>query len=217
MVSASSSLILVPTAFEAEQLRPTQNLDIELCGFGLAIAGARSCQLIQKYRPRRVVLVGIAGSLSADCTVGKAYRFSHVLCHGIGIGGGTAHQSAASLGWNQLDGDENCGLIGDRLSIEATPPDCAPFLDIPRDLLSVTSASINESETRNKLQMFPNACAEDMEGFAVAAACQLLRIPLTILRGISNVAGDRDKEHWRVKEAMASASALLQELLANEA
>ena len=45
-----------------------------------------------------------------------------------------------------------------------------------------------------------------MEGFAVAMACRLQNIPLEIIRGISNVAGDRDKSNWRVADAMGAAA-----------
>jgi len=41
-----------------------------------------------------------------------------------------------------------------------------------------------------------------MEGFSVAAACRFAGIPLRIVRGISNQAGDRNKENWRVRDAM---------------
>ena len=44
--------------------------------------------------------------------------------------------------------------------------------------------------------------AEDMEGFAVATACRLANVPLSIIRGISNVAGDRDHRRWEIDLAI---------------
>jgi futalosine hydrolase len=58
------------------------------------------------------------------------------------------------------------------------------------------------------MKLCPAAVAEDMEGFAVALACRLAGVPLTIIRGISNTAGDRDHARWRVPEALAAAAAL---------
>ena len=51
---------------------------------------------------------------------------------------------------------------------------------------------------------FRDALAEDMEGFAVAFACALAGVPVSIVRGISNVVGDRDPAHWRIPAALAA-------------
>jgi futalosine hydrolase len=45
-----------------------------------------------------------------------------------------------------------------------------------------------------------------MEGFAVAAACRLRGVPVAIVRGISNVAGDREPSRWRIDEALETAA-----------
>jgi futalosine hydrolase len=50
--------------------------------------------------------------------------------------------------------------------------------------------------------------AEDMEGFAVAMACRLRGVPLDIVRGISNTAGDRDASRWQVAAALEAAGRL---------
>jgi futalosine hydrolase len=48
-----------------------------------------------------------------------------------------------------------------------------------------------------------------MEGFAVALAAQRFGVRLTIVRGISNVAGDRDQSRWRLGEALTAARAVI--------
>jgi futalosine hydrolase len=50
-----------------------------------------------------------------------------------------------------------------------------------------------------------------MEAFGVAFACHLARVPLTVVRGISNAAGNRDKGDWRLDEALTSALDLARE------
>lgn len=47
------------------------------------------------------------------------------------------------------------------------------------------------------------ALAEDMEGSAVALACARFGVPMLECRGMSNIAGDRDKTHWRLDAAIA--------------
>ena len=87
------------------------------------------------------------------------------------------------------------------------PPRLAPLQhSIEGELLSVCSASSSPEEAAVKKKQFPAAMAEDMEGFAVAAACTLLNVPWVIIRGISNTAGDRDKAHWHIEEALHNVS-----------
>ena len=58
--------------------------------------------------------------------------------------------------------------------------------------------------------------AEDMEGFGVALACRLGGVPLGIVRGISNDAGDRDKSRWQIPAALTAAAELALRILAEE-
>ena len=53
-----------------------------------------------------------------------------------------------------------------------------------------------------------------MEGFAVAFACRLRGVPVDIVRGISNTAGDRDKSHWQVTAALEAAGRLTLQIMA---
>ncbi len=50
----------------------------------------------------------------------------------------------------------------------------------------------------DKLRVFPDAMAEDMEGFGVALACRFAEVPLSIVRGFSNWVGDRNHSNWKV-------------------
>ena len=75
-------------------------------------------------------------------------------------------------------------------------------------LLTVCAASGSTDDVAHRLNKFPQAVAEDMEAFSVALACRMARIPLTVIRGISNMAGDRDKTNWNVAEALEAAAEL---------
>ena len=52
-----------------------------------------------------------------------------------------------------------------------------------RVLLTVTSASEDQSDVDLRLQKVSAAEAEDMEGFGVGVACHFCKLPLTIVRG----------------------------------
>ena len=78
---------------------------MELCGFGIAAAAARTAQLIAALRPERVILVGIAGRLDDRLAIGAATLFDSVACHGIGVGSGAT--GAAAMRTGKIDAISN--------------------------------------------------------------------------------------------------------------
>jgi futalosine hydrolase len=205
-------LILIPTAFERTQIQPLiadyvtrSESVIELCGFGPVAAGIRTAQLITKFQPKAVLLVGIAGSFRADLPVGSASCFSRIVCYGVGAGGGSRFKTAGELGWPQWLDSESGQSIGDLISVanEGDPHKS------DRLLLTACAASESADDVVNRLHKFPEAVAEDMEAFSVAMACQMAEIPLTVVRGISNIAGDRNKSNWNINGALTAAAELV--------
>jgi futalosine hydrolase len=49
---------------------------------------------------------------------------------------------------------------------------------------------------------YPAAVAESMEGFGVACAAEQASLPFAELRTISNLVGPRDRDAWRIKDAL---------------
>jgi len=204
-------LLLTPTEFERNFLTELVGLKssaVEICGFGPILAGIKTAELIGKHRPDRVLLLGIAGSYRAGAIErlpGSASLYSSVACYGVGAGDGDRFETAAEMGWPQwkLNGGDS---IGESIQLNHHLGQAEHFED--HQLLTVCAASGNKSDVKRRQDKFPDAVAEDMEGFAVAAACQCFQLPLTIVRGISNVAGDRNKSNWKIKEALEAAQTL---------
>jgi futalosine hydrolase len=196
-------LILVPTEYEQGFLSAASWSPgdvVELCGFGLVVAGIRTALLLQQFRPREVLLLGIAGALTDELKIGRAYRFGQVACYGVGAGTGSSFLPAGQMGWKHWPRTPE---ISDLICLD--DPECQ------RMLVSSTAASSSTDEANGRTAIFPAAKAEDMEAFAVAAACRLAGLPLRIIRGISNRAGIREPSSWRVAEAMQSALVLATE------
>jgi len=209
-------LFLVPTGLERRFIEPVVTaaapFRLELCGFGPVVAAARTAALLAELRPERVLLIGIAGRLDEQLAIGAAYCFAQVACHGVGAGTAAAHRPAEALGWPQWPGDggDPATRIGDLLPCSSGG---LPAGRMGGLLLTVCSASADASDVQARLQLHPGAAAEEMEGFAVAAACRLAGVPLDIVRGISNSAGDRDTTRWRVDDACRAAAELALTLL----
>lgn len=217
-------LLLVPTAMERRLLDAalTQRGEAgrvfraavwtQICGFGMVAAAAMTMRHLDHHRPRHVILAGIAGSLRSECEVGCAYWFDEVVCDGIGVGSDDEYLSAAVLGWNHVDEDADGQPVGDCLGLHVPPSQ--NLTSQHHGLISRCAASANPTAAiaaRLRAEQAGDATdrvpahhfgAEDMEGFAVALACQIAGVPLSIVRGISNEAGDRNHATWQIAPAM---------------
>jgi futalosine hydrolase len=214
------TLVLVPTDLEYGLLEPMLSAALasgdrlDRCGFGPIAAAARTAALLATARPERVLLIGIAGRLDDRLSIGGAGRFAHVACHGVGAGTGESFSTAGAMGWPHWPGDDPAApfAIGDVIACgTAAGPAAAPA----GLLLTACAASATAADVRDRTRLFPGAVAEDMEGFAVALACRLVGVPLDIVRGISNDAGDRDKVRWQVPQALRAAADLAALILAD--
>lgn len=195
------TLVLVPTELEQARLEALGGLGlgrglVARCGFGPVAAAMRCARLLEHLAPRRVLLLGIAGTQDPDALApGTATRFGEVRLDGVGAGEGEERLGPAELGFAQWDG------VGDLLPLEGEGP----------ALLTVCAASADRGRAEERRARF-GTCAEDMEAFGAALACHAVDTPLTVVRGISNVAGDRDVAGWRVDDALRAARDLAREL-----
>tara|TARA_R110002072_G_scaffold155657_2_gene306009 strand:- start:21291 stop:21977 length:687 start_codon:yes stop_codon:yes gene_type:complete len=219
-------LILVPTPTEQSFLGPLLRPSVQeaggtlqLCGFGPVSAAARTSQLVAEHRPARIILVGIAGAIGSSLSVGSATTFNEVACCGIGAGSGQDFQSASDLGWKQWDPGDDVAeprlVIGDKLPLLRTRIEGDSEEPRKRQLLTCCSASGCPEDVALKSRHFPNAVAEDMEAFGVAMAASLLNVPVQVVRGISNEAGDRRLSQWKIKESLENAAELVLRLIAD--
>ncbi len=175
-------LVLVPTELELRLLGPLERA--ELCGFGPVAAAARTAALLAERRPERVVLVGIAGTYDASAApVGSALAIDGVTIDGFD-----------GAGFEPWPG------VGATIELRSSTS--------PRTLVTVLAPSPSPAEAADRRRRHPGAIAEDMEGYGVAVACAIARVPLAIVRGISNEAGDRNTRGWKIREALAAAREL---------
>lgn len=214
MRDAPHTLLLVPTETERRHLVRQSGFGTdapcELCGFGPVVAAARAASHIARHTPGRVVLTGIAGTFDpTGLPVGTAAVFPRVALHGVGVGVASGFVSAAALGFRHWPNDAGRSDPDnpDELVLDAPVPPAADRL------LTCCTASASPEEARQRLEQYPGAVAEDMEGFAVALACRLAGVPLAIARGISNAVGDRDFERWHISAALDAAWLVVRDLV----
>ena len=193
--TGAPTLLLVPTALEMRELETLGGFPhglalVALGGFGPVAAAAIAAERIARLRPERALLVGIAGTYAAARhPVGTAIR-----C------GSVALDELETSGFEQAPG------LGERIELDRDTGS-------PTLLLTVCAPSRTAAQVAARRERFPDAGLEDMEGFGVAVACALAGVPLAIVRGVSNVAGDGMRERWRVRDALAAARAEAIEIL----
>jgi futalosine hydrolase len=188
---APVTLVLVPTELEARRLA-LRHEPLELCGFGLARAGVGAMQAIARHRPQWVVLAGVAGSYDAErAPIGAVLAPGLVRCHGVGVGDRTpAQMGFADSDEATLDGQDGLAL-------------------------SVARASESRGQARSRHAAEPRAVLEEMEGYAVALAAITAEIPCTMVRAVSNMAGDRDVAGWSLDPALDALRKRLDSMLAS--
>ncbi|WWP23561.1 futalosine hydrolase [Paenibacillus amylolyticus] len=163
---------------------------------------------------------------------------AYMLVISAGIGGGFPGRAgvgslvvadamvAADLGSQTPDGFLSVDELGFGSSIVAADAELAARLrhELKRAGLAVSggtavtvSTATGTAETAAELlRRVPDAATEGMEGFGVATAAQQFGVPALELRAISNAVGPRDRDAWRIKDALdalQAASSILREVI----
>ncbi|MDX1682050.1 MAG: hypothetical protein R3336_02920 [Phycisphaeraceae bacterium] len=138
-------------------------------------------------RPDRVLLAGVGGALDPDLERGDLVVVNSVV-------------GPDDAGW-QLSPDQ--------------PPKPRTDSSEPPDLLSVDQP-INSVAAKAKAYQQTHARTVDLEGLAMARACATEKIPLQIVRGISDSARDTlpaECTHWVDADGRTRVGAVLRSLL----
>ncbi len=233
--NSPATLLLIPTVQERELLLLNRSLRkkleqapviVELCGFGPITAAAQTARYLAAGHFQQVLLAGIAGTYQANLPLGTAWLFRSVSSWGIGAGSGSAFEPSTEWGFSQFpagiapapSGASDAPSISSPDTLSLTTPRSDSGLPTAPLLLTCCAAAAAPSDVTQRLQFHPQASAEDMEGFGVGLAClghfgPEQPLPLTIIRGISNQAGIRDKRAWQIEPALSAVAQLLCDLL----
>lgn len=196
MATAGSTLLMIPTPQEREALlrlepRLADRYILETVGFGPVSAAIGAMAALAHHRPPQVFLVGLAGTFIGDA-LGSVVCYHSVCMTGIGLPTSQGLASGVASGFDAYLRDQYGPLL------------CPPGLTTRKQLLTVCIPAANTQDIDVRRTNFPDAAGEDMEGYAVAAACHRHQIPLAIIRAVSNEVGQRDKQQWRFREAFTA-------------
>ncbi|MFF3731441.1 futalosine hydrolase [Streptomyces sp. NPDC002476] len=84
---------------------------------------------------------------------------------------------------------------------------------LPGEILTVSTVTGTAERAAALLAAHPRAAAEAMEGFGVAEAADRAGVPALELRAVSNAVGPRDREAWRIGDALTALTGAFGKLL----
>jgi futalosine hydrolase len=199
-------LVVAAVAAEADALRRgivDSGLLISIVdgGVGTARAAATTATAIARADERgepflAIISAGIAGGFGpsirpGDVVIGRA-------------------SVAADLGAETPDGFLDLSELGFGSSTVASDVDLVSLLHaaLPAatvgDVLAVSTVTGTAERAAVLRRRHPGAVAEAMEGFGVATAATQAGLPFAELRTISNPVGPRDRDAWRISDALAA-------------
>ncbi|WP_430499677.1 futalosine hydrolase [Micromonospora trifolii] len=203
-------LVVTAVPAEADAVRagltdPT--VTVTPIGVGPAVAGAATARLLALAeaagRPyRAVVSAGVAGGFTGRAEVGDTVLGTASIAADLGAESPDGFIPVDELGMppallgagSRVPADQ--GLLA---ALRAALPTATAGPVLTVSTVTGTTASTDELRRRH-----PEAVAEAMEGYGVAVAAAQAGVPFAELRTISNPIGPRDRDAWRLREALAA-------------
>jgi len=209
-----SLLLCAATAFE---IQPTVNfikehhLDNQVAilftGVGLMATTYSITRQLCIHRPDRIIQAGIAGSLDQDLPLTEVVAVKSEVIGDLGVVEKNSFQDLFNLGFLQKNSLPY--LNGQLLNPHLTAFNI--------NIEPVVGVSVNEISTNKErityYRQTLGAQVESMEGAALHFIALQEEIPFLQLRSISNYIGERDKQAWKLQEAIKTLNNKLQELI----
>jgi futalosine hydrolase len=192
-------VIVVSTAIEGEGIpRAIGRTSIAVLetGVGPVNAAFALTRCLTAAPARAVVACGIGGAYA-----GTGVHIGDVLC--------ASTETYGDLGAATVDGFLDMQALGFPVIDGENPL----YNTLPLDLfpaarrvpfVTTTTCTGRDADAR-AIAARTGGVIESMEGAAIVHVARLMGVPVGEIRGVSNVAGRRDRDTWRVREAAAAA------------
>ncbi|GAB2880271.1 futalosine hydrolase [Streptomyces mayteni] len=145
-----------------------------------------------------VVSAGIGGGFAERVPVGGLVVASTVLAADLGAQTRAGFADMAELGF---------GVVAHQPPEELATAVAAATGAVHAPVLSVSTVTGSEERRAELAARHRGVAGEAMEGFGVACAAALHGVPMLEIRAVSNAVGPRDREAWRIPEALAALTA----------
>jgi len=183
----------------------TDQIDLVISGPGKVNAAAITALAVKPERHAAVISVGIAGSLpGSGLAVGDVVAANACVYADEGIQTADGFEDLAAMGFpmGPWDGDGSRG--GSTLPVAELLLGWMALLTPKLVRIATVSTCSGTDAGAEEVVRRTGAQAEAMEGAAVAHVAALLGVPGGELRAISNTTGERSRQVWNIKAALAA-------------
>ncbi|MGQ7884954.1 futalosine hydrolase [Paenibacillus sp. WC2504] len=186
--------------------------EFALAGVGLAAAAVNGAMVLAAAQYDLIVIAGIAGGFPGQAEIGSLVVASEIIAADLGVELLDGFSSLDDLGFGTTR-ISVAADIAERLTAALT---AAGLSARTAPVLTVATATGTAATAAQLAARVPGAAAEAMEGFGIATAAALRGVPVIEIRAISNAVGPRDRDAWRIGDALQAleaASSVLAEVL----
>lgn len=211
--------ILVMTAVLVEKeavlngLGQDDRFDVVVAGVGPIAAAVTTTKALAAGYYDLVLSIGIGGGFPERAEVGSLVVASEIVGADLGVETPEGFCSLDELGFG------SCRISTENSLVNKLAEGLSALTNVSvkvGPIITVSTATGTAESASELNKRVPGVAAEAMEGFGVALAAHEKGVPVHEIRAISNCVGPRDREAWRIKEALDSlkaASAILSEVL----
>lgn len=177
------------------ELHRAGGVDVLAGGAGPASAAAAAAFGLASGPYDLVVSAGIGGGFAPGAPVGSLVVASAIVAADLGAETPDGFVPVTALGFGRERFEPPCGPGTGRGRRDRSGHRRHPHR-LHRDRQRRRAAALRGAH--------PDAVAEAMEGFGVAEAADRLRVPVLEIRAVSNAVGPRDRDAWRIGDALAA-------------
>lgn len=191
------------TPFEVQPLKELvsksdlKNIHFHVSGVGILQSVFSIHKLITEQSPDFILQAGIAGTFDEQCILGDVVLVKEEFSGTSGVAENNEWKDIFDLNLAQKDLHPFTGksLIN---------PWLKDYKQLSlKEIRAVTVDEISTDKNRiAQLKQKYNPYIESMEGAALHYCALQYYIPFLQIRGISNFVGDRNKQNWKIKEAI---------------
>jgi futalosine hydrolase len=210
LLASATEAEIAPTLVWLNSLEPDNPLrtQIKVCitGVGLMAATYGLTYELTKEPAGLVVGVGVAGAFNRDIRLAECVLVRSEQLAEFGAEDGEAFLDVFGMGL--VNGDEHPYSGGKLINPLSDIP--APMAGLRQvDSLTVVKVSGQEPTIEERIKRY-GADIEGMEGAALHYVCEKMGVPNVQLRAISNYVTRRDRNAWKMPEAIGALNTLLQ-------
>ncbi|MFI7286929.1 futalosine hydrolase [Streptomyces anulatus] len=169
--------------------------DVLAGGAGPAAAAAATAFALASAPYGLVVSAGIGGAFTPLTPLGSLVVASGIVAADLGADTPDGFLPVTALGFGRDRFTPPPALV--RKVAAAAGAAAGP-------VLTVSTVTGTAERAADLLAAHPGALAEAMEGFGVAEAAARADVPVLELRAVSNAVGPRDRDAWRIGDALAA-------------